>query len=71
MDDIDLIKTFEVQKLPEYRRPVVEILITEGVFDYDDEQGYDELACRIFDKITDLHLLDGHLRANMQPENHD
>lgn len=66
-----LVRTYQVQNLPEYRRPIVEKLIECGVFDYEDETGYDELACQIFDTIIETHALDAHLRANLQPENHD
>lgn len=65
-----IIQEFATNTLPEYRRPVVELLITSGVYDYDLE-GYDALACQIFDMITVKHLLDGHLRENLQPESHD
>lgn len=69
--ELDLIKTFDVQSLPEYRRPLVTKLIESGVFDYEDETGYDDLACEILDCVIESHALDAHLRANILPENHD
>lgn len=64
-------KTFAVQRLPEYRRPVVERLIISGMFENFELDDYDELACDLLDTIIETHALDGHLRANIPPESHD
>jgi len=65
------IKTFAVQALPEYRRAIVEKLIIAGTNEEFELEDYDELACDLLDTIIETHALDGHLRANMQPESHD
>ena len=65
------IKTFAVQTLPEYRRPVVERLIISGLFEEFDLEEYDLLACHLLDTIIETHALDGHLRENLLPESHD
>lgn len=68
------LKEYDLSSIPDYRRPVVEELIFVSdllVDDYDTPENLDQLAVRIFDKIVDLHLLDAHLRENLQPESHD
>ena len=70
-DQVFEIKEFALQTLPAYRRPIVEKLIISGVFGDFDLDDFDELACEILDVIVEQHLLDGHLRENLLPENHD
>ena len=65
------IKEFAVQTLPAYRQPVVELLITSGMFEDFDLEDYDALTVQIFDAIVEQHLLDAHLRENLQPDSHD
>ena len=67
-------KTYNLETLPAYRRPVVEELIiaTEVFADgMDTPENLDGVAKRIFDVIVEQHLLDAHLRANLLPESHD
>ena len=68
------IKTYDMSNIPAYRKPIVEELIvaTEMFLDdYDTPENLDAVAVRILDKIVERHILDAHLRANIQPENHD
>lgn len=68
------IKEYDLSKIPEYRKPVVEELVCgSDIFcdEYDTPENLDAMAVIIFDVIVEKHLLDAHLRENLQPESHD
>jgi hypothetical protein len=67
-------KEYNLEHIPDYRKPVVEELILMAdllVDDYDTPENLDNLAIRIFDVIIEQHLLDAHLREQIQPGSHD
>lgn len=65
------IKEYAVNTLPKYRQSLVEKLIVANIDSDMDIDDYDDLVCELFDLIVEGHLLDAHLRQNLQPESHD
>ena len=68
------IKEYDLSAIPEYRKPIVEELVVgSDIFcdDYDTPENLDAMAVRILDIIVEKHILDAHLRENLQPESHD
>lgn len=63
------VKMYDLSKIPDYRKPVIEELICgSDIFtdEYDTPENLDAMAVRIFDIIVEQHLLDAHLRENLQ-----
>ena len=74
IDDGSEVKSYDLSEIPAYRKPVIEELIISTEFfrdGFDTPENLDGVAQRIFHVITDQHLLDAHLRENLQPDYHD
>ena len=68
------IKEYDLGNIPAYRKPIIEELIFVAdlfVDGYDTPENLDNLAVKLLDIIVEQHLLDAHLRENLQPESHD